>query len=132
MSMIKRPKNGKRTAKSKIFTLFIIVLLLLVLLSAFFIKNNVTVIESPDGNYQIVGWLIDKGGFGYSGAYYIKEKGFFSKWYKLGTGPFSGEWLSETEFSVYHSNPIDGNIYNFTKENYYKIYSVYDFFKKER
>lgn len=86
--------------------------------------------ESPNGDYKIVSWLIDKGGFGYSGAYYIKEKGLFSKWYKIGTGPFSGEWLSETEFSIYHSNPIDGNIHNYSKDNYYKEYSVDEFFAK--
>lgn len=86
--------------------------------------------ESPNGEYQIVSWLIDKGAWGYSGAYYIKENGLFSKWYKLGTGPFAGEWLSETEFSVYHASPIDGDWTNSSRDNHYKEYNVNEFFAK--
>lgn len=78
--------------------------------------------ESPNGDYQIVSWWIDKGAFGYGGAFYIKEKGLFSKWYKLGTVPFSSKWLSETEFSIYYSYPVD--------EDNYKEYNVNEFFNK--
>ena len=71
---------------------FLIILMILAcLIFVFFcvLKCEINVIESPNKDYQIVSWLTDKGGFGYGGAFYIKEKGLFSKWYKLGTGPFS-------------------------------------------
>ncbi len=84
--------------------------------------------DSPGGEYQIVSWIIDVGGWGYRGAYYVKEKGLFSKWHKLGTGPFIGEWLSETEFFIRHSNPIDGDYKNSAKDNYYREYHVDEFF----
>ena len=74
--------------------------------------------ESPTGEYQIVSWLVDQGGFGYSGAFYIKEKGLFSQWNKLGTGPSSVTWLSDTEFSIYDSG---------YKE---KVYNTENFFGK--
>lgn len=111
----------------------IAILLAIVIFSSFVIsvlKPEVNVIESPTGDYRIVSWLIDIGAAGYRGAYYIKEKGVFSKWYKLGTGPFSGKWLSETEFSIDHSKPIDGNWRNWARDNYYKEYNVNEFFGK--
>ena len=76
---------------------------------------------SPNGDYQIVSWWIDVGA-GYGGAFYIKEKGLFSKWHKLGTVPFSSEWLSETEFSIQYAYSID--------EDVYKEYNVNEFFDR--
>lgn len=105
---------------------FVVIIYLFLFAGSKFIFVDVE--ESPGGEYQIVSWLIDKGGFGYSGAYYIKEKEPFSKWYELGTGPSSYGWLSDEVFYVHHSNPIDGNIKNYTKDNYYQEYNINDFF----
>lgn len=85
--------------------------------------------ESPNGDYQIVSWWIDQGAAGYAGAYYIKEKGIFSKWHKLGDVPFGGEWISEKEFLIQYSSPIDGDWKNYSYDNYHKKYNVDDFFK---
>jgi len=113
-----------RLLKKKIWGIIATILVFAFVLFVVFdvLKCEISVIESPDGDYEIVSWLIDKGGFGYSGAFYIKEKGLFSKWYKLGTGTFSGKWLSETEFSIYHSYMVDND--------YYKEYNVNDFLGK--
>ncbi len=53
--------------------------------------------------------MIDEGGAGYDGAYFVKEKGLFSKWHKITTGTCMCEWLSETEFEVLHTSPQHGN-----------------------
>ena len=91
----------------------------ILMLAVFCFADNIfNVIESPDGKYEIVSWLIDQGGFGYKGAYYIKEKGLLKRWHRIGMGPFSGEWLSETDFSIYHSYPVD------EKGSYYREYNV--------
>ena len=91
-----------------------IVLILLMLLFAFFgiLRGQIFIDESPDGDYQIVSWWIDKGGFGYGGAFYLKEKSPFSKWHKIGEVPCASEWLSETEFIVYYPYPADDVYYN--------------------
>ncbi len=107
----------------KIAFITLTVTLVLALLFVFgVLKCEICVLNSPGRDYQIVSWLLDEGGFGYRGAYYIKEKGLFSKCHKIGTGPFSAEWLSNTEFFIYHSYPVD------SIGSYYKEYSVNDFF----
>ena len=116
--------------KKKILGISVFALVLVLSMAVLIVYNACDVVESPNGDYQIVSWKIDKGGFGYSGAYYIKEKGIFGKWHKLGTGPFSAEWMSETEFSVNYANPVDGNVNNYSEDNYYREYSVNDFFSE--
>ncbi len=97
--------------KNKVWIALAIVSVCALLLFAVFgiLSCEVFIDESPNGEYQIVSWWIDKGAFGYSGAFYIKEKGLLSKWHKIGTVPFSSEWLSETEFSIYDPYPVGGD-----------------------
>ena len=111
--------------KKKIFCVILAIALIFAMLYFMFfevLRGEIFVEPSPNGDYQIVSWWIDKGGFGYGGAFYIKEKGLFSKWHKLGTVPYASKWLSETEFSIYCTYPID--------EDNYKEYNVNDFFTK--
>lgn len=98
-----------------------IILLIFIIFTVFFINSITWKLTSPTGDYEIVGWLIDQGGFGYSGAFYIKEKGLFSKWHKLGEGPSDCTWLSDNKFSVRFSYFVD--------EDYYKEFSVDEFFE---
>ncbi|MEE1096868.1 MAG: hypothetical protein U0K83_00915, partial [Bacteroidales bacterium] len=63
------------------------------------IHEGITYTVHKIGDYQIVSLWIDKGGFGYGGACYIKEKGLFSKWHKICKVPCSCEWISETQFT---------------------------------
>ena len=116
--------RGDVMKKKNLIVLGLIILIVAVLLFIVFgvLKCQFKSIESPNGDYEIIGWLVDKGGFGYSGAFYIKEKEVFSKWHKLGTGPFSAEWLSETEFSIQYSYVVD--------DDNYKVYNVNDFFNQ--
>lgn len=86
--------------------------------------------ESPDGKYEIIGYLFDQGGFGYSGDFYFKEKGLLKKWHKLGDGPCACEWLSNEEFYIHHSNPIDGDVRNYSYDNYHRTYNVSEFLTK--
>ena len=83
---------------------------------------DIFVQESPNGDYQIVSLWIDKGGFGYGGACYIKGKGLFSKWHKICKVPCSCEWISETQFTVYRVN--------YSGIGSDKEYNVNDFFDK--
>ena len=109
----------------KIFAVLIAIILIFIMVAFIFfgvLRGEIKVEPSPNGDYEVVSWLIDKGGFGYGGAFYIKEKGLFSKWYKLGTQPFSGEWISETLFAVHHAYVVD--------EDWYKEYNVNDYFSK--
>ena len=109
--------------KKRILGIILAIVLIFALL-AFLIfgilRCEIIVDESPNGDYQIVSCWIDKGAFGYGGAFYIKEKGLFSKWHKLGEVPFSSKWISETEFSIRYSYTID--------EDDYKEYNVNEFF----
>ena len=110
---------------NKAFCVLTQVLLILIMLSLVLFgisRCEVFVDESPNGSYQIVSLWIDEGAFGYGGAFYLKEKGLFSKWHRLGQVPFSSEWLSETEFSIQYSYTVD--------EDYCKEYNVNDFFDK--
>ena len=68
------------------------------------LRGQIFIDESPNGDYQLVSLWIDKGGFGYGGACYIKEKGLFSKWHKICKVPCGCEWISETQFTVYRVN----------------------------
>lgn len=86
------------------------------------LRCEIFVDDSPNGDYQIVGLWIDKGAFGYGGAFYIKEKGLFSKWHKIAKVPSSCEWISETQFTIYRPFPFD--------ENNDKEYNANDFFDK--
>ena len=91
-----------------------IILILSVPLFAFFgiLRGQIFIDESPNGDYQIVSWWIDKGAFGYGGAFYLKEKGLLSKWYKIGKVPCSSEWVSETEFLLHYPYPKGEVFYN--------------------
>ncbi len=112
--------------KKKIFISFIAIILLLIMMFSFMffvvLRGEIEVAPSPNGDYQVVSWWIDKGGFGYSGAFYMKEKGLSSKWHKLGTVPFAGKWISETLFAVHHAYVVD--------EDNYKEYNANDYFSK--
>lgn len=83
---------------------------------------DIFVYESPNGDYQIVSLWIDKGGFGYGGNCYIKEKGLLSKWHKICKVPCGCKWISETQFIIDRAN-YSGIVS-------YKEYSVNDFFGK--
>ena len=109
--------------QKKIVGIAIAIVLIFSMLSfvVFGILNcEILVDESPTGEYQIVSWWTDWGASGYNGAFYLKEKGLFSKWHKLGTVPFSSKWLSETEFSIHYAYTVD--------EDNYKEYNVNAFF----
>ena len=111
--------------KKKLFVVFITIILFFTMVSFIFfgvLNGEIKVYPSPNGDYEVVSWLIDKGAWGYGGAFYIKEKGLFSKCHKLGTQPFSGEWISETLFAVHHSYVVD--------DDYYREYNVNDYFSK--
>lgn len=84
---------------------------------------------SPDGRYELTGWVIDAGGWGYQGRFYIRENKLFSKRYELGVGICGSEWLSDTEFRIDYSYPLDGNPRNFLRDNYTRVYSVDEFFQ---
>ena len=117
--------KGEITLKKKVFGIVLAIVLIFAMLSFVvfgILRCEIFIDESPNGDYQIVSWWIDKGGFGYGGSFYVKEKGLFSKWHKIGTVPFSSEWLSETDFSIYYPYPID--------EDNYKEYNVIEFFNK--
>ena len=109
--------------KKKILWIVLAITLIFVIL-AFILFGilfcDIFVQESPNGDYQIVSLWVDKGGFGYGGAHYIKEKGFFSKWHKIAKVPSSCEWISETQFTIYRPFPFD--------ENNDKKYNANDFF----
>ena len=101
-------------------TLAIILAFLLLVAVVFGVSHcDVFVNESPNGDYQIVSFWIDKGGFGYGGAHYIKENGLFSKWHKIEKVPSSCEWVSDTQFTIYRPFPDND-----------KEYNVNDFFDK--
>lgn len=111
----------------------ITIVALLIAMSAIIVsllEPEIKTLESPTGDYQIVSWMIDKGGFGYGGSFYLKEKGWFTKWHRLGSCPFSAKWLSDEEFSIDFSYPLDGNYSNFSKGNYTREYHVDEFFSK--
>ena len=110
--------------KKKFGIALAIVLIFAVLLFVIFgvLRCQIFVNPSPNGDYQIVSWWIDKGGFGYGGAFYIKEKGLFSKWHKIGRVPVASKWLSETEFLVNCGYYID--------EDNSKVFNVNEFFDK--
>lgn len=112
--------------KKKILLGSIATILIFIMMIAFMffvvLRGEIEVAPSPNGDYEVVSWLIDKGGAGYSGAFYMKEKGLFSKWYKLGTEVFAGKWISETLFAVHHAYVVD--------EDNYKEYNANDYFSK--
>ncbi len=111
--------------KKKVFGIILAIVLIFAML-AFVIfgilRCEIFIDESPNGDYQIVSLWIDKGGFGYGGAFYIKEKGLFSKWHKIAKVPGSCEWISETQFTIYRPSTFDAN-----NE---KEYNVKEFFDK--
>ena len=117
----KRRKNVKKKTIGIILAISIVFAMLYFVVFGI-LKCEIDVEHSPNGDYQVVSYWIDKGGLGYSGAFYVKEKGLFSKWHKLGTVPFSGEWISNTQFAVHHSYVVD--------DDYYKEYNVNDYFDK--
>jgi len=117
--------KGEIRLKKKILWIVLAITLIFVILA--FILFGILfcdsfVQESPNGDYQIVSLWIDKGGFGYGGACYIKEKGLFSKWHKICKVPCSCEWISETQFTVYRVN--------YSGIGSDKEYNVNDFFDK--
>ena len=117
--------KGKITLKKKVFGIVLAIVLIFAMLSFVIfgiLRCEVFIDESPNGDYQIVSWWIGKGVCGYRGSFYVKEKGLFSKWHKIGTVPFSSEWLSETDFSIYYPYPVD--------EDNYEEYNVNEFFNK--
>ncbi|MCQ4866168.1 hypothetical protein [Pseudoflavonifractor phocaeensis] len=94
-------KKAKNLLKAVLFT-FLILFTIFALI--FCLRTTFWHIESPGGDYQILGWLTDKGGFGYSGNYYVRENSLFSQWHYLGSGPSRCQWESETTFSVFSPN----------------------------
>ena len=117
--------KGKITLKKKVFGIVLAIVLIFAMLSFVIfgiLRCEVFIDESPNGDYQIVSWWIGKGVCGYRGSFYVKEKGLFSKWYKLGTEVFAGKWISETLFAVHHAYVVD--------EDNYKEYNVNEFFNK--
>lgn len=78
----------------------ICLVILLGILSVVIFKPSVDVYESPDGDYEIISICIDKGGWGYGGAFYLREKGLFSPWHKIADQPAMVEWISDDVFSV--------------------------------
>lgn len=95
-----------------------------VLLLALFICLFVDIwhIDSPDGKYRVFGYLIDQGGWGYSGRFYLRENRPFTKWHLLGYGPCICEWLTNDSFLIYEYIE-DTNQYRET------VYDVKDFFQ---
>lgn len=111
-------------------TVIIIVCLVAVILligAIFAARTTVSVYESPTGEYAVIGFAVDEGGFGYGGSFYLKGKGMFSKWHKIGEGAFYCEWKSDEDFIIQFSYPPDGDILHATPDEYIKEYSVYDF-----
>ena len=91
-----------KKAKIRFKTVIIAFLILFMTVALLFcLRTTFWHIDSPGGDYQILGWLTDKGGFGYSGNYYVRENSLFSQWHYLGSGPSHCQWKSETTFSVF-------------------------------
>lgn len=109
--------------EKRIVIILVLVALCMMLLFAVS-RCEVTVVNSPDGEHQVVGIIVDKGGWGYGGNYYVKEKGLFSSWSKLCPVPAAIEWISDNEIEIDQASPIDGDWKNNHKTNHEWIYTV--------
>lgn len=116
----------KMNEKRILIVTLVLIFVAAVLATSLFVisRTDMYVTDSPDGKYQVVGYLFDKGGWGYSGSFYVKKSGITLKWHKLCDGPAAVEWINNSEIKIYQANPIDGNWQNNAKENHEWIYYV--------
>lgn len=86
--------------KRKVALAVIAGLALLTVLLVCSLVDRVWYVDSPDGQYRVWGYVLDKGGWGFGGRYYLKENRPFAPWHRLGDGPCSCEWLSNDTFRI--------------------------------